>query len=39
VAEAAYGRILSLPIFPSLAEEDVRAVTSAVTRIIHHYHA
>jgi len=37
VAEQAYQRILSLPIFPSMSAEDVRDVITAVRKVIRAY--
>ena len=37
VAEAAYERILSLPIFPAMTDEDVRDVVEAVEKVLSHY--
>jgi perosamine synthetase len=31
------GRCLSLPLFPHMSEEDVRAVVEAVTKLVRHY--
>ena len=38
VAEAAYERILSLPMFPAMTDDDVRDVVEAVDKVISHYH-
>ncbi len=38
VAEAAYERILSLPMFPAMTDADVRDVVEAVEKVISHYH-
>ena len=37
VAEAAYERILSLPMFPAMTDDDVRDVVEAVEKVISHY--
>jgi perosamine synthetase len=37
VAEAAYERILSLPMFPAMTDDDVRDVVEAVDKVISHY--
>ena len=37
VAEAAYQRILSLPIFPSMSDRDVRDVVEAVKKVVSAY--
>ena len=37
VAEAAYERILSLPMFPSMADDDVQDVIDALDRVLAHY--
>jgi perosamine synthetase len=37
VAEAAYGQILSLPIFPSMTDADVEDVICAVLKVINAY--
>jgi perosamine synthetase len=37
VAEAAYERIISLPVFPLMTEESIQSVTAAVTKVIGHY--
>ena len=38
MAEAAYERILSLPMFPAMSDDDVRDVVEAVEKVISHYH-
>jgi perosamine synthetase len=38
VAEAAYERILSLPMFPAMSDDDVRDVVEAVDKVVSHYH-
>ncbi len=38
VAESAYERIVSLPIFPTMSQEDVDDVILAVTKVLSHYH-
>ncbi len=38
VAEAAYERILSLPMFPAMTDDDVRDVVAAVEKVISQYH-
>jgi perosamine synthetase len=38
VAEAAYERILSLPMFPAMTDDDVLDVIEAVNKVISHYH-
>ncbi len=38
VAEAAYERILSLPMFPAMTDDDVRDVVAAVEKVTSHYH-
>jgi perosamine synthetase len=38
VAEAAYERLLTLPLFPSMSDQDVEDVTSAVFKVISVYH-
>ncbi len=37
VAEAAYPRILSLPMFPAMTDEDVAQVVEAVEKVVSHY--
>ena len=37
VAEAAYERILSLPMFPAMSDEDVSDVVAAVEKVVCHY--
>ena len=37
LAEAAYERILSLPMFPSMADDDVQDVIDALDRVLAHY--
>jgi perosamine synthetase len=37
VAESAYERILSLPIFPSMSDGDVEAVTEALSKLVEIY--
>jgi perosamine synthetase len=37
VAEAAYERILSLPMFPAMTDDDVHDVIEAVGKVISHY--
>ncbi len=37
VAEAAYERILSLPIFPSMTDADVESVVAGVHKVISHF--
>ena len=37
VAEAAYERILSLPMFPAMSDGDVRDVVEAMDKVIGHY--
>jgi len=37
VAEAAYERIISLPIFPAMTDRDVADVIDAVTKVIRYY--
>jgi perosamine synthetase len=37
VAEAAYERLITLPIFPRMSDEDVENVIAAVHKVIHHY--
>jgi perosamine synthetase len=37
VAEAAYERIISLPMFPGMTDEDVRDTIAAVEKVTHHY--
>jgi perosamine synthetase len=37
VAEAAYERILSLPMFPAMTDDDVCDVVEAVNKVISHY--
>ncbi len=37
VAEAAYERILSLPMFPAMTDDDVRDVVEAVEKVVSHY--
>lgn len=37
VAEDAYERMLTLPLFPAMSDEDVRDVIRAVTKVISHY--
>jgi dTDP-4-amino-4,6-dideoxygalactose transaminase len=39
VAEAAYERILSLPLFPGMSDGDVSAVVRAVTDLVAGYEA
>jgi len=39
VAEAAYERILSLPMFPAMTDDDVRDVVEAVDRVTANYYA
>jgi len=36
-AEKAYGRIISLPIFPSMSDQDINDVIAAVEKVIHAY--
>jgi perosamine synthetase len=38
VAEAAYQRLLSLPMFPGMTDADVRDVVEAVNKVVSHYH-
>jgi perosamine synthetase len=38
VSEAAYERILSLPMFPAMTDDDVRDVVEAVGKVTSHYH-
>jgi len=38
VAEAAYERILSLPMFPAMTDDDVGDVVEAVDKVISQYH-
>ncbi len=38
VAEAAYQRILSLPMFPAMTDDDVSDVVEAVEKVLSHYH-
>jgi len=35
VAEEAFGRILSLPMYPGMTDEDVETVIAAVDRVVH----
>lgn len=37
VAEAAYPRLLSLPMFPAMSDEDVTDVIGAVEKVVSHY--
>jgi perosamine synthetase len=37
VAEAAYPRLLSLPMFPAMTDEDVAQVVEAVEKVVSHY--
>jgi len=37
VAESAYERLISLPIFPKMTDDDVSDVINAVTKVIKHY--
>jgi perosamine synthetase len=37
VAEDAYRRLLSLPMFPSMTDRDVEDVVSAVSKVLTHY--
>jgi len=37
VAEAAYDRLLSLPIFPSMSDQDVEYISNAVLKICNEY--
>jgi perosamine synthetase len=37
VAEAAYDRLLSLPMFPAMSDEDVGQVVEAVNKVVSHY--
>jgi UDP-4-amino-4,6-dideoxy-N-acetyl-beta-L-altrosamine transaminase len=37
VAEAAYERMISLPIFPAMSDRDVEDVISAVIKVINHF--
>ena len=37
VAEAAYERLLSLPMFPAMTDDDVRDVVEAVHKVVSHY--
>lgn len=37
VAEGEYERILSLPIFPGMSEDDVEDVITAVKKVLHYY--
>lgn len=37
VAETAYERMLSLPIFPGMTDQDVEDVITAVTKVVRHY--
>lgn len=39
VVEAAYERILSLPIYPAMTDEDVKNVIDAVNKVIQYYRA
>lgn len=36
VAEAAYERVLSLPIFPSMTDQDIEGVITAVNKVLNH---
>jgi dTDP-4-amino-4,6-dideoxygalactose transaminase len=36
VAERAYERIVSLPLYPRMSEEDVEDVIEAVTKVVSH---
>jgi perosamine synthetase len=38
VAEAAYERILSLPIFPSMTDQDIKDVVTAVKKVVCYEH-
>jgi perosamine synthetase len=38
VAESAYERLLSLPMFPAMTDGDVCDVVTAVDKVISHYH-
>jgi perosamine synthetase len=37
IAESAYERILSLPIFPAMSDQDVKDVIRAATKVLHAY--
>jgi dTDP-4-amino-4,6-dideoxygalactose transaminase len=37
VAEAAYQRVLSLPIFPRMSDDDVESVVSAMGKVMKAY--
>jgi len=37
VAEAAYERLISLPIFPAMSDQDLKDVVMAVNKVIKHY--
>ena len=37
VTEAAYERLISLPIFPAMSDQDVEDVVKAVSKVIKHY--
>jgi len=37
VAEAAYERIITLPIFPGMTDEDVQDVITAVSKVVEEY--
>ena len=37
VAEAAYERLLSLPMFPAMSDEDVAQVVEAIDKVVSHY--
>jgi len=37
VAEAAYERLITLPLFHSMGDEDVKDVIRAVEKVISHY--
>jgi perosamine synthetase len=37
VAETAYERLITLPIFPRMSDGDVEDVIAAVRKVIHHY--
>ena len=38
VAESAYPRMLSLPMFPAMSDDDVGDVIEAVEKVVSHYH-
>ena len=37
VAEAAYERLLTLPMFPAMGREEVEDVVAALTKVLRHY--